>query len=67
MDEKKNGIKSQDLFEPKLIEVHCDKEGKKFMNKKPNKKLEVKSLENLANFCDVCDTVHRPCCPNFVC
>lgn len=53
------------LFESKLIEVHCDRNGKKFMSKKPNKKLEVKSLENLRDFCETCDQVHRPCCPNF--
>ena len=57
--------KSKDLFESKLIEVHCDRNGKMFMSKKPNKKLEVKSLENLRDFCEICDQVHRPCCPNF--
>ena len=57
--------KSKDLFESKVIEVHCDRNGKKFMSKKPNKKLEVKSLENLRDFCETCDQVHRPCCPNF--
>lgn len=57
--------KGRDLFESKLIEVHCDRNGKKFMSKKPNKKLEVKSLENLRDFCTTCDQVHRPCCPNF--
>lgn len=57
--------KGHDLFESKLIEVHCDRNGKKFMSKKPNKKLEVKSLENLRDFCTTCDQVHRPCCPNF--
>ena len=48
-----------------VAQVHCDREGKK-IKKRPNKKLEVKSLENLsslANYCDTCDTVHRPCCP----
>lgn len=53
-------------------EVHCDRFGKS-LNKKANKKLQVKSLENLAdlNFCEICDAshmkkiVHRPCCPNY--
>jgi len=69
--ECKKKIKNDDL-KTVQCEVHCDRFGKSL--KKSNKKLEVKSLENLAdmNFCEICNTshikkiiVHRPCCRNF--